>query len=98
MKQKFYKVAKHLEEYNLKETDCEGILAALSFIFKSSAKYSCDHEVLSNELQQLGLPNVGAQILSRIYQSKLKELRRILEQNSFRGKCSEIGLIAILVI
>ena len=83
---KFDKVAKHLAGYELKEVDCKGILAALTFIFKSAAKYACDHDVLSNELQQLGLHRDGAQLLSRLYQSKLKELRRALEQNSFRGE------------
>lgn len=83
----FDRVAKHLESYELKEVDCKGILAALTFILKSAAKYACDHEVLSNELQQLGLHRDGAQLLSRVYQSRLKELRRALEQKSFRGRC-----------
>lgn len=82
----FDKVAKHLTEYKLKEVDCKGILAALTFIFKSAAKYACDADVLSNELQQLGLHRDGAQLLARLYQLRLKELRRALEQNSFRGE------------
>ena len=31
-------------------------IAALTFILSSAAKYDCEGETLSNELQQLGLP------------------------------------------
>lgn len=83
---KFDKVSKHLESYKFKETDCKGIIAALTFIFKSSSKFTCNQDVLCDELQQLGLHREGALILSRIYKMKFKELRNVHEQNSFRGK------------
>lgn len=85
-KKKFDKIIHQLSDYQFNEIDCKGIIAALTFIFKSSSKFACDHDVLSRELQQLGLHKDGAQIISRFYQLKLKKFRLLLEQNSFRGK------------
>lgn len=36
--------------------DVKASIAALTFILSSAAKYNCDGETVSNELQQLGLP------------------------------------------
>ena len=36
--------------------DVKASIAALTFILSSAAKYDCEDETLSNELQQLGLP------------------------------------------
>lgn len=38
------------------EDDCKASFSVLSFILKSAWKFNVDQHILSNELQQLGLP------------------------------------------
>ena len=45
-----------LSDFSTELGDVKASIAALTFILSSAAKYHCDGETLSNELQQLGLP------------------------------------------
>jgi hypothetical protein len=56
----FDKVFKIVADAKYEPSDIRAAVAALEFIITSAAKYDCDTESLSNELQQLGLPK-GAQ-------------------------------------
>ncbi|PVD36204.1 hypothetical protein C0Q70_03179 [Pomacea canaliculata] len=64
--------------------DVKASIAALSFIFSNAAKYGCDDETLSNELQQLGLPKEHATSLCRSYSDSVEKLQAEFRRQSFR--------------
>lgn len=80
----FPKAAKLTADAKFEIADIKAAIAALSFIFASSARQNVDGETVSNELQQLGLPKEHANALCKIYDEKLEYLREILKQRSMR--------------
>lgn len=68
---------------NSTENELKGMVAALEFILSASARYSVQSELLSNEMQQLGLPREHAAALSKVYSESLAELRVSLEGRVF---------------
>ena len=61
------KIKKILEEMNLTSEEITIVISSLCFIIKSSAKFNVDDMVLSQELQQLGLPQDTADAISKVY-------------------------------
>lgn len=57
-------MCKLTSDTKLSEDDTKAVIAALNFIIVNSSKYDTESEVVSNELQQLGLPrgNIGFSI------------------------------------
>ena len=66
------KINKILEEMNLSPEEITIIISSLCFIIKSSGKFNVDDLMLSQELQQLGLPQDNADAISKVYK-KIKK-------------------------
>jgi len=69
----YEKIAKLAGEMD--ESDIKGSIAALVFIFSGGAKYDVEESILSNELQQLGLPKEHCDALGRPYRENLPKIR-----------------------
>jgi len=60
-------------------SDVKAMVAALHFIFRNSAKYNVDENVLLDELQQLGLPKDVSTAIFRSFKVAKDKLRKHLE-------------------
>ena len=63
------KINKILEEMNLSPEEITIIISSLCFIIKSSGKFNVDDLMLSQELQQLGLPQDNDDAISKVYKT-----------------------------
>ena len=77
------KIKKMLEEMNLTQEEITIVISSLCFIIKSSAKFNVDDMMLSQELQQLGLPQDIADAISKVYKKNKDILRNYLKQDIF---------------
>ena len=77
------KIKKILEEMNLKPEEITIVISSLCFIIKSSGKFNVDDMVLSQELQQLGLPQDTADAISKVYKKNKDLLRNYLKEDIF---------------
>ena len=77
------KIKKMLEEMNLTQEEITIVISSLCFIIKSSAKFNVDDMVLSQELQQLGLPQDTADAISKVYKKNKDILRGYLKEDIF---------------
>ena len=77
------KIKKMLEEMNLTQEEITIVISSLCFIIKSSAKFNVDDMMLSQELQQLGLPQDIADAISKVYKKNKDVLRNYLKQDIF---------------
>ena len=77
------KIKKMLEEMNLTQEEITIVISSLCFIIKSSAKFNVDDMMLSQELQQLGLPQDIADAISKVYKRNKDILRNYLKQDIF---------------
>ena len=80
----YAKAAKLTADAKFEISDIKAAIAALNFIFSSSARHRVEGETVCNELQQLGLPKEHATALCKIYDEKLEQLVQILRQQSMR--------------
>lgn len=78
------KVAKLLGDGNLDTHEVKGVVAALHFILVSAARYDVAEEVLSEELQQLGLPKEHAEALASAFKDGRAPVQQHLRQTSLR--------------
>ena len=56
------------------EADVKGVIAALYFIIFNAARFGVDDQVLSTELQQLGLPKESTDALCKSYKKSRSAL------------------------
>ena len=77
------KIKKILEEMNLTSEEITIVISSLCFIIKTSAKFNVDDMVLSQELQQLGLPQDTADAISKVYKKNKDILRGYLKEDIF---------------
>ena len=85
------KAAKLTADAKFEVADIKAAIAALNFIFASSARQNVDGETVSNELQQLGLPKEHANALCKIYDEKLEQLQSTFRHQSLRlSKLKEV--------
>ncbi len=77
------KIKKMLEEMNLTQEEITIVISSLCFIIKSSAKFNVDDMMLSQELQQLGLPQDIADAISKVYKKNKDILRNYLKEDIF---------------
>ena len=77
------KIKKMLEEMNLSSEEVTIVISSLCFIIKSSAKFNVDDIMLSQELQQLGLPQDIADSISKVYKKNKDILRNYLKEDIF---------------
>ena len=80
----YVKAAKLTSDARFDIGDIKAAIAALNFIFASSARQNVDGETVSSELQQLGLPKEHSHALSKVYDEKLGLLQSTLRQQSMR--------------
>nr|XP_022303853.1 COMM domain-containing protein 4-like isoform X4 [Crassostrea virginica] len=89
----YEKVYKITQDAKFELGDVKASIAALTFILSSAAKYHCDGETLSNELQQLGLPKEHASSLCKSYSDSLDKLQSHLRATSLRRKSISRSLV-----
>ena len=77
------KITKILEEMNLSPEEITIVISSLCFIIKSSGKFNVDDMMLSQELQQLGLPQDNADAISKVYKKNKDVLRAFLKEDIF---------------
>ena len=77
------KVNKILEEMNLSEEEIKIVISSLTFIIKSSGKFDVDDMMLSQELQQLGMPQDNADAIAKVYKKNKDALRVFLKDDIF---------------
>jgi hypothetical protein len=80
------KIKKILEEMNLSPEEITIVISSLCFIIKSSAKFNIDDMMLSQELQQLGLPQDTADAISKVFKKNKDVLRNYLKEDIFSFK------------
>ncbi|KAL8622207.1 hypothetical protein ACOMHN_053009 [Nucella lapillus] len=78
------KVYKLTTDAKFEMGDVKASIAALTFILSSAAKYDCEDETLSSELQQLGLPKEHAASLCRSYSDAFHKLQAEFRNQSLR--------------
>jgi hypothetical protein len=78
------KLAKLLSDGKLESHEVKGAVAALHFIFLSSARYDVAEETLVEELQQLGLPKEHTEALVVALRDGRAPLRQHLADASLR--------------
>lgn len=58
----------------LEDRELAPVLAAVRWIVRGGARNSLEHGVLSDELQQLGMPKEHASAIGRVYREKREDL------------------------
>ena len=74
---------KILDEMNLNEQEPKIVISVLDFIFRNSAKFDVEDIALSQELQQLGLPQENAESISKVFKNQKLKLREFLKGDIF---------------
>lgn len=81
----FDKIIKLTSDAKYEKGDIKATVAALSFIFISSAKHGIEEEsLLKKELQQLGLPKESTAALCKVYSDKYAKLQDKLKKDSLK--------------
>ncbi|KAJ5077989.1 comm domain-containing protein [Anaeramoeba ignava] len=78
--EKITKMTSNLEN----ESDVKGAVAALHFILSSSAKFDVEPNIVSTELQQLGLPKEHCESLIRPYREQKEAIQAKFVEESLR--------------
>lgn len=80
----FQKVEKLTTDAKFDVGDIKASVAGIDFIISSATKHGVDPDMLSNELQQLGLPKEHSSALCKVYESKQVALHDESLRQSFR--------------
>lgn len=78
------RLSKLLDDGKLDEHEVKGVLAALFFILKSAVRYAVQEDVVSQELQQLGLPKEHSEALVGVLRDGRGSLLQHLQESSLR--------------
>ena len=68
------KLRKHVSDTALGESDVHALVAAIDYIVRGAVRHQVGSELLSSELQQLGLPRENSDALVRPYNEHRDEL------------------------
>lgn len=79
----YKEIQKSLDDMNFNETEGKIIFSLLDFIIRSSIKFDVAENILSNELQQLGLPQENADAITKIFKNQKENLRNKLKEDVF---------------
>nr|CAD7423470.1 unnamed protein product [Timema monikensis] len=79
------KVKKLTSDAKFEVGDVKASVAAVEFILTSSSRHDVEEDVLSSELQQLGLPREHSTSLVRVYSDNLAAFTSKLKSESLRG-------------
>ena len=74
----FGKIRRLTEDTKFTSSDVKAILSALNFILANAVRNDVESEILSNELQQLGLPKESANAIKRAYVKNRIVLKKAL--------------------
>eukprot|EP00478_Filoreta_tenera_P002263 GABV01002327.1.p1 GENE.GABV01002327.1~~GABV01002327.1.p1 ORF type:complete len:214 (-),score=54.88 GABV01002327.1:33-674(-) len=74
------------QRLNFTLDEVKAIVALLHFILSSAAKYNVEPDILSKELQQLGLPKDISRAIVRSYASSLAQLRDFFRNRTLSMK------------
>ena len=80
----YNKISKFTADAKFENNDVKAAIAAVDFIFTNSAKYHVNGEILSNELQQLGLPKELSASMCKVLDEELEKLYSYLKKKSMR--------------
>ncbi|EGG23897.1 pleckstrin domain-containing protein [Cavenderia fasciculata] len=80
----FEKVEKLVKDSGFLLGDIKALIAALHFIIFNGVKNDVDDSILSNELQQLGLPKEHCDSISRAYRDNKDKLRAIFKNDTLK--------------
>ena len=78
------KVDKLTSDAKYTTADVKGAIAAVDFVFCNAGKNGVGQEMLSNELQQLGLPKELSTALCKVYNDSYEKLCDVLRTKSLR--------------
>ena len=78
------KMKKKIGDAMESRTDVEAVIAVIHFILKSSVQHQVDHENLTVELQQLGLPHKSCVALVKVYINFKDSAMKTFREASFR--------------
>lgn len=80
----YAKVEKYTSDAKFDLADKKACIAAMNFVVRSSAKYSVTPDILTDELQQLGLPKEHANSICRAYGDKIEQLQEVARENTLK--------------
>jgi len=80
----FERVKKLTADAKFEPSEVKATVAALLFVFATSARHGVDGETLGSELQQLGLPREHAAAVCRVYSDNLTSISSRLQDQSLR--------------
>ncbi|RNA30365.1 COMM domain-containing 4 [Brachionus plicatilis] len=78
------KLEKLANDSKLEFNDIKACVALLEFVLKCSVKYGCNGEILSSELQQLGLPKEHSTSICKVYDDIQSKLEVCLKNSSLK--------------
>lgn len=78
------KLEKLANDTKLESNDIKACVSLLEFVLKCSVKYNCNGEILSSELQQLGLPKEHSTSICKVYEDIQLKLENCLKNSSLK--------------
>lgn len=78
------KLEKLANDSKLENNDIKACVALLEFVLKCSARNNCNGEILSSELQQLGLPKEHSTSICKVYDDVQSKLEACLKSSSLK--------------
>jgi len=82
----FKDIQKNLDDMNFNDAEGKIIFSLLDFILRNSAKFDIEDNILSNELQQLGLPLENAESIVKIFKNQKEKLKKKLSNEIFSNE------------
>jgi len=83
---KLERIEKFANDSKLELNDIRACISLIEFILTSGSKNQVNSDVLSSELQQLGLPKEHSTSLCRVYNERYADLELLLKKNSLKCK------------
>ena len=82
----FKDIQKNLDDMNFNDAEGKIIFSLLDFILRNSVKFDIEDNILSNELQQLGLPLENAESIVKIFKNQKEKLKKKLSNEIFSNE------------
>jgi len=82
----FKDIQKNLDDMNFNDAEGKIIFSLLDFILRNSVKFDIEDNILSNELQHLGLPLENAESIVKIFKNQKEKLKKKLSNEIFSNE------------
>ena len=79
----FKDIQKSFDDMNFNDIDGKIIFSLLDFILRNSIKFEVEENILTQELQQLGLPLENADSITKVYKTQKENLKIKLKNEIF---------------